>query len=438
MNEIMTSIKEEIGEDIYSHLEVEANKEVALAMQFQTIDQYRQERYYQRRQLLTLLLSEFEYFQEKKLQYAPIDVMNILFEAKLLFAVQTEHEFDQRRGGGRFTLEAPFLFLWEERNEAIEKVIERHLQAIPNSICERTLITEIRDFHINEDMGSPTSFFINLFQKLSLPFSPFFDEPSLIEKYKKLEPRLRDYTQAGAKAFFNAPSFGYTTTGTDTYVYLYASTQLRTFLNLLRVAGFLHRGQIDFGMWDVEMMAPTSSVFLGEHSMGTLVWDEDMRKPWEKIPDGCLYRSFGYRGLTKTFLDHRTFGGIEKFFLENMVVFEKLKNPWSKTSVYDIAPSLDILSSAVQIPDLGAKILQIYCCLEHLFVPEKIKKDNVKYIIGAINALNPKLLSWFEKLYEVRCDYAHKGFMQRTDKTLGLVFESIKNILALLTAKLKQ
>ncbi|HNY36223.1 MAG TPA: hypothetical protein PLD14_00995 [Candidatus Pacearchaeota archaeon] len=434
----MASIKEEIGVKIYDYLEKVANKEVALAMQFPIVDQYKQDRYYSRHQLISTLLAEFEYFQEKGLQYTPTDIVNILFEAKLLFAVKTEKEFDQRRGGGRFMVESPFLFMWEERDQTIEKVIEFHLQNIAISIYEKTLITEIRDFIADNNLGNSTLFFINLFKKLSLPFHSFFDESTLIEEYKKFNFDSREPTLIEARKFFNSPSFGYTMIGSDSYVYYYASTQLRAFLNLLRIAGFLHHGQVDFGGWGAELMAPTGSVLLGTNSMGVLFWDEDKKEPWEKIPDGCLYRSFGYRGLTKIFLDDRTFKGIENIFIENSIIFEKLKKPWSKTSIYDIAPSLDILSSATQMPDLGAKILQIYCCLEHLFVPKTVRKDNVKYIIGGINALKPNLIPWFDNLYKLRCDYAHKGFVQRNDETLGLVFDSIKNTLILLTAKLKQ
>jgi hypothetical protein len=104
--------------------------------------------------------------------------------------------------------------------------------------------------------------------------------------------------------------------------------------------------------------------------------------------------------------------------------------------VKDVAPALDILSAATQMPDLSAKILLIYCCLEHLFVPAKITSNNTKYIIGATNALRPELLPWFYELYRLRCSYAHKGFVIRDDKTLALIRESVVNAMTLLLAKL--
>jgi len=108
-------------------------------------------------------------------------------------------------------------------------------------------------------------------------------------------------------------------------------------------------------------------------------------------------------------LDLRNFSKIKQFMLDHRAIFEHLKYPWNATNTGDVAPTLDILSSATQIPDLGAKILLIYCCLEHLFVPEQAGAENKKYIIGGLKALKPQLSSWFDKLYQQRCAYAHKG-----------------------------
>jgi hypothetical protein len=184
------------------------------------------------------------------------------------------------------------------------------------------------------------------------------------------------------------------------------------------------------------MIAPTSPVFLGDHSGGAYKWDEDKRESWAKIPDGCLFRSFGYRGLSKAWFDRRTFPSLEKFFRNQGKIFECLKNPWTTRNLTDVAPTLDILSSATQIPDVGAKILLIYCCLEHLFVPKNAKTDNRKYIVGGMNALAPQLLTWFNQLYDLRCDYAHKGFVLRDEGTMSLIMDSMKNVMALLIAKI--
>lgn len=436
------SVREQIGEEMYKTLEVEAEKEVALAMRLELQNKYREDRYYTRRQLLTTLLKEHQSFQEKGLKISPLDVVNIIFEAKLLYAVKDEKEYDQRKGGGHLFAEAPFIFRLTEKNKPVEEVINTHLNGLAKTVKQRTLITQIYNFNVNPHIdwgGSANAFFKGLFEKINVPAHAFFDEPDLVERQKQWPKEgMHPYYGDDPKRFFTSPSFGYTTTGTVAHAYLYAAAQQRVFFNMLRIAGYIYPGQVDFGMGKVQMMAPTTSYFLAPGAMGGgYDWDQDTQRPWEKIPDGCLFLSFGYRGLSNLWLDSRTFGAIEKFFTENVVILKKLENPWSDSSINDIEPALDILSSATQMPDLGAKILQIYCCLEHLFVPKHVKKDNVKYIIGAVNALRPEFLEWFNRLYELRCGYAHKGFVLRTEKTRGLVNESMKNTLILLTTKLQ-
>ncbi len=428
-----------IGEESYTRLDNVANKEVASAMQMDLVDKWGKEKYYRMSSLLTPLLLEFELFESRDLKISPLDIVRILFLSKLLFASKSEEEFYQRSGGGRFSEEKPFRFDWNERGQKIDEVIENHIKILEGSVTERSLIVEIKDFNTDQNMGSALSFFDELFLKLTEPFEAFLDEPGLIDKYKKHEPGLTTHDHEDALGYFTVPSISYTTVGSWSYVYFHGSAHLRTLLNLLRIAGFLHRGQIDFGMWGVVMMAPSSPYMKSPGAMGGgYYWEQDTREPWQKIPDGCLFLSFGYRGLSKMFLDNRTFAGMQAFLLENKIIFQNISNPWTYTSINDIAPTLDILSSATQIPDLGAKILQIYCCLEHLFVPKTVRRDNVKYIIGAVNALRPDLIPWFNKLYQLRCDYAHKGFVLRDEKTLSLVFESVANTTALLTAKLNQ
>jgi hypothetical protein len=166
------------------------------------------------------------------------------------------------------------------------------------------------------------------------------------------------------------------------------------------------------------------------------MWQEDTKEPWAKLPDGSLFLSFGFRGLSPMWLDKRTFALLTRFVLAHRAVFDSLKNPWAMRGISDVVPALDILSSAVQIPDLGAKILLIYTCLEHLFVPKGTKANQRLFIMGGLNALKPSLVPWFEKLYKLRCDYAHRGFVIRDERTMGLVIESVSNALSLLIAKL--
>lgn len=433
----LDTIKAKAGAETYRHIENVAEKEVALAMQMPLRDQYYQESYYRPRFLLGELLSDFELFEKAGLKITPSDLVNILFKCKLLFASKTQHEFGQRCGGlFPMLVDSALVVRWSERTEKVDVLIDRHITQLETGIKERVLLAQVSSFTALSGDMQPQAFFERLFGDVGLPFVCFFDGDHLIELHQRFEPGLLSYGAEQAREFFSAPSFGFRSAGSRDYCFWHSTAWLRTFLNLLRIGSYIYPGQIESGMSDIRMTAPTFPVFLGDHAAGFLRWDEDRRESWAKIPDGCLFRSFGYRGLAKAWFDRRTFPGLVKFFQSNKKILECLENPWNSRSIRDVAPTLDILSSATQIPDMGAKILLIYCCLEHLFVPKTVKADNTKYIVGAMNALVPGLLKWFDQLYDLRCDYAHKGFVLRDDHTLALIMGSIKNAMTLLVAKL--
>jgi hypothetical protein len=431
----LETIKAKIGKESYSRLEKEAEKEVALAKRTALLDENHHDQFYTPRFLLGELLAEFETFERAGLKLLPTDVLNVLFKCKLLFAAKTEHEYRQRGGGGSFFDNFAALPQWSDRPEKVETLIDRYITGLETQFRERTLLTYISSFTSARSAESPQAAFEDLFLALGFPFVCFFDGEHLIEKHKRLELGLRSYDQAGATQFFCAPSIGFRATGSRDYCFWYSSMWLRTFLNMLRIAAYVHPGQRDFGR-DVKMTAPTFPVFLGEHAQGCYSWSEDTKESWAKIPDGCLFLSFGYRGLSNVWLDFRTFPATKKFMLDHRTIFDNLKNPWNARNINDVAPALDILSSAAQIPDVGAKILLVYCCLEHLFVPKNTNTENKKYIIGGMNALAPGLLDWFNRLYDLRCAYAHKGFVLKDDKTMVLIMDSIRNVMKLLVAKL--
>lgn len=427
-------LKENIGEESYSRILSEVEKEIGLAMQMPLVDEYRREKYYRPRFLLKELLIDCELFEQKGLKFSPLDVVNIFFKCRMLLISQSEEEYNQRVGGGSYVDESRFVVPWTERSNSLDVLVDRYFIHLESHLKERTLLTEINSFDSMPN-ENPQEFFNELFKKIGLPFAAFFEGSHLDDLHKKLEPHLKSYTSDQAKRFFCAPSMGFTVFGSETYCYWYASTWLRASLNILRIAGYLYPHQIDFGR-EVNVMAPTSSVFLGKHSTGCFCWDEDQKESWLRTPDGCLFLSFGYRGFAKIWLDSRTYGGIEKFVIDHKKIYEILKNPWNSRNINDVAPTLDILSSATQVQDVGAKILLVYCSLEHMFVPKDISTDNKKYIVGAINALRPDLLPWFMSLYKLRCSYAHKGYVLKDKMTTSIIMESMRNAMSLLIAKL--
>ena len=406
-------------------------------MTLELVDKYRQERWYQQRFLFSDLIKECELFQRLGLKFSPLDVVNVLFRCKLAFALATEKEYDRRTPGVSYRDEYNFVINWADKANGIDAVIDQYLERIDAFIEEKTLLSGMSEFDARtiDPKVSVTSFFEGLFTKISAPFVIFLEDDQIVAKHKTAEPNLISYSEAEAKRYFCSPSLGFRTIGSSVYAQLYASAWLRTFFNMLRIGAFIYRPQIDFGM-KVEFSAPTFPTFLGSRSFGAYSWNEDAKKPWERIPDGCLFLSFGYRGLSNMWLDERIHAGIEKFMLEHKVIFQHLQNPWTDQNLNDIAPALEILSSATQTPDLGAKILLIYCCLEHLFIP-KDRGSDINYIIGAINAMDSSLLPWFHRLYKVRCAYAHKGYVLKDEEVQSLVlFESMGNIMKLLVMKI--
>lgn len=429
-------LKNKIGEDCYNKLEMEAEKEVALAMQIPLIDKYRSEKYYQQRNIIGELIDELYLFEDLEIRTSPVDVVNVFFRCKVLYASQTEKEYGQRIGSESYVDEFRFACKWSERSEDIDIVIDRYLRRLESQQKDRILVTQIDYYNSGHGGYDLQNFFEELLKEIQPSYLTYFNDSHLLELFKKAEPYLKEYSIEDAKKYFNAPSIGFRSFGSEVYCRFYASAWLRTFLDLFRIAGFIHHGQMDFGGNKAEMMAPTSPIFLSSGYLSCYCWEEDKKEPWAKNPDGSLFLSFGYRGLAKMWLDQRTCPAIREFILANKIIFNQLKNPWDNNFIYSVCPSLNILSSATQIPDLGAKILLIYCCLEHMFVPNGKTSNNKTYIIGGINAIQPDLLPWFDRLYKARCDYAHKGFVLNDGKIIGLVVESIGNVLTLLNSKL--
>ena len=433
----LTTIKAQIGNDCFARLEKEADKELALALKMTLTDQYGQKQYYRKRILIGELFADCDFFAEKGLRILPTDLVSAIFRAKLLFASQDEDSFMQRSGEG---MDANGI--WSKKPATIGEALEPFFEWINDSIKERTLLTQLNSFNgprrgsAGQDDAAVQGFFEQLFQKLDAPFVAFVNQAALMERYKQMEPGLREYTEKHCQAFFYAPSIGFTVTGSESYCYLYAAAWLRSFLNLLRLGGFVCAPQID-SHEDVSFLPPKGSVWLGSRSIGANSWLEGDFEPWRKSPDGNLFVSFGYRRLSNLWLDTRTFQRLENFMVGNKKILHSLKNPWKDRPLRDVVPTLDLLNTVTQMPDDGAKLLLLYCCLEHLFVPQGYTRDNKKYLVGGLNALRPDLLQWFDELYKQRCAYAHKGFLIRGEQTRRLMVESIQNILALVTAKLR-
>ena len=427
----LEDIQVSIGKDIYSQLNNVANslfsKKKQISPDCQSIQRYFTEK------LLPELTIECELFESKNIKISPLDIVNILYKCKLLKSCSTYEEYREKTVGYNLVDEFNFFIPWENRDKSEISLIETYFERLKSNLKTNTLIVEINSF--NGADYEIQCFFDNLFERLNYPFTGFIESDKLSEEYKThtmiLEAQLDN-----VKNYFSAPSIGFSIYGSTFYCRWYSNIWLKSFLSLLKIGGFVFPGQVEFGHNIASIQAPIYPVFLGSASKGCFIWDQDRVIPLIKIPDGCLSRSFGNRSITKMWLDIRTFNGIRGFIIENKPILDQLRNPWKRHNLDDVTPTLDILSSATQSTDIGAKILMIYCCLEHLFVPHSVRTGNKSYIVGGIYSLDTRLIEWFEELYIFRCNYAHKGYIKGDDKLLEFIKISISNTLRLLRLKL--
>ncbi len=421
---------ERIGDENFRDFLEYADKEVARAKSFLLNNKnskklYFYPSYYNQFVELSWLL------EERELRVAPSDIVYTLFNCKMLFAVRSKEEYLRAIGGTDYE-EPRFFIPWDEKVGGFENVMSKYLDRLGDSIRDRTMVIRISSFI--GDKKEVQEFFDHLFIDLKWPYSAYIDDV----KIKELHGQELEYMGGEDRSkFFDSPSIGFTCFD-STYFFAYWSclAYLRTFVNLLKIASFLAPESLSFCELELMVTPPKNPRFLGSEGDSFFHWDEDKKKPWEKIPDGDLWNSYGRRKILKTNFKNN-FSHFSAFFAVNRELISMMRGHWAPFVREEIISVLDILSSVVQIQDLGAKVLLIYCCLEHLFVPNGRDAHNRKYIEGGINALNPALLEWFDRLYVFRCDYAHKGFIQNSEDVLALIFESIENVLELTNLKLR-
>src|SRR6266404_4007184 len=188
------AIKAKIGPERYSHIDKEARNEVTRAMQMPLKDEHGQDRFYRPRFLLREFLADCESFEKAKLNVLPMDILDVLFRCKLLFAAKTEHEYRQRGGGGFFWDNFGASPTWLNRAEALDALESRYIGNVEGDVRERTLLTYISSFVSKDlDVSPQQAFFEDLFASFEAPFVIYLDGTHLIEKHKSLQPGLRNY-----------------------------------------------------------------------------------------------------------------------------------------------------------------------------------------------------------------------------------------------------
>ena len=139
-------IKPAIGDETCSRLDDAANKEVALSMQMPLFDDQHRRSYYSPRLLLGELLADCELFQRKGLKILPTEIVITLFKCKLLRAVKTDQEYNQRSGGFSISKAGSSRIRWEERADPLDVTVGRHISELEGEIRERTLLATLNSF----------------------------------------------------------------------------------------------------------------------------------------------------------------------------------------------------------------------------------------------------------------------------------------------------
>lgn len=425
-------IKNTIGVKIFEKLEKEANKEVAISLKEPlVIDTY--QNYYRQRFLPPLLTNEYKVFFDLNLWITPFDIVNILFRVKMLYASNNEQEYRQKTSAWSLYDETSFCIPWNYRStKKYLEVVEEYFERIQSFSTQKSLVIEVWEFQSLN--WYPEPFFNNLLSSIKIPGRFFLSYESAENEYKKITKRMK-YNETNVKEYYLYPSVIHTSFWSGDYCYHFSSMVLRTILNLIRIGCFIYPWQISFWDTSIKIEGVKTPVFLWKNSRWCFNWKEDEKEPWNKIPDWWLRISFWYKWIQKIRFDERNYANIEMFFLDNVIFFNQ--NPWSSVYLNDIAPVLDLLNSSTQVQDLWAKLLLIYCCLEHLFVPKWQIRGNKKSISESIQILDSSLLWWFERIYTLRCSYAHKWFIQKNEETLSLIMESMNNIVKLLRLKIE-
>jgi hypothetical protein len=178
----------------YDHIEREAEKEVALAMQFSLNDENGNDQFYAPRLLLGEFRADAEIFEGSGLKILPTEVVAVLFRCKLLFAVKSEHEFRQRGGDGGLFGNSATVPKWTDRSDKLDAVVTKCLEGLKAETQKRTLLTHVSCYtSMNKDAAdSHQMFFDDLFKTIGLPFECYFED--LVQKHQALEEIMsRDY-----------------------------------------------------------------------------------------------------------------------------------------------------------------------------------------------------------------------------------------------------
>src|SRR5207237_6278773 len=119
--------------------------------------------YHRRKTDIPKLFPDCDFFDTTGLRVLPMDLIDAMFRAKLLFACQEKECFYQRSGEGSGAIS-----IWHHKPATFNDALELYFEWIKNLVKERTLLTQLSSFigprkGKNQDNGAVQTFFEQLF-----------------------------------------------------------------------------------------------------------------------------------------------------------------------------------------------------------------------------------------------------------------------------------
>jgi len=258
----LEKIKKTIGEEIFTALEKEADAEVGRNVRYPLQNKWGQDIWYS--PTISSVDNVIKYtdyfykFEELLLKISPLDIINILYRCKLIFAFQTDQEYQRKNSSIIWADEITFSISWKLKEKGVDSLIEDYFERLKTFERTRYLVAATCSF---DDLDSNVQHvFKKLFDDLNLPYYCFFQVPEMRKAETELVNKY-NYDDKDLQRYFGDKSFGYKEFGSSLYIYWKGIINLRNFLNLIRIKGIIYPPQVDFGQENIKILPPISPIF---------------------------------------------------------------------------------------------------------------------------------------------------------------------------------
>lgn len=258
-------IKNKIGNDIYSKLDKMSNFALGGKYSFCFDSPLGQNSFIE--ELLPTVIPICKLFEDKKFTISPFDVVNVLYKCKLLKSAKSKEDYKNKTLHYNLVDEFDFFIPWHKKDIEFNELTKGYFERLSSFQNNNTLIT-----HISSYKGSNFEiqrFLDGVFHKLNFPFRAYFDDSVIKENYLKRNGEWADFDKDRANRYFSAPSIGFECYGSKLYCRWHSNIWLKSIISLLKIGGFIHPGQIEYG-FNIRDASSYASNFFGHGCNGML------------------------------------------------------------------------------------------------------------------------------------------------------------------------